>query len=61
MGRNTLGLASNSDTIQLIEDYSQKRLDFLRSLDGWRTFGNGWANRVTDVELEAKQIWSSHA
>ena len=61
MGRNTLGLASNSDPIQLIEDYSQKRLDFLRSLDGWRTFGNGWANRVTDVELEAKQIWSSHA
>jgi lysozyme family protein len=60
MGRNTLALAEKSDCVQLIEDYSQKRLDYLHSLNDWKTFGAGWGTRVADVEIDAKRIWSTH-
>ena len=43
-----------ADPVELIEDYSQRRLDFLKSLDTWPTFGKGWGKRVSEVELEAK-------
>ena len=54
LGKHTLAALQRADPTGLIEDYSQKRLDFLKSLPTWTTFGKGWGQRVSDVELEAK-------
>ena len=54
LGRNTLEAIREADPIELIEDYSQRRLDFLKSLPTWPTFGTGWGKRVSDVEIESK-------
>lgn len=54
MGKNTMAAIMDADPIELIEDYSQRRLDFLKSLPTWETFGKGWGKRVSEVELEAK-------
>lgn len=56
LGKNTLNAIDYTDHLELIEDYSQRRLDFLKSLPTWDTFGNGWRSRVADVELEAKKM-----
>jgi lysozyme family protein len=45
-----------ADPVELIEDYNQRRLDFLKSLPTWETFGKGWGKRVSEVELEAKSF-----
>ena len=54
LGKHTLASVQRVDPVGLIEDYSQKRLDFLKSLPTWPTFGTGWGQRVSEVELEAK-------
>ena len=54
LGKHTLAALQRADPVGLIEDYSQKRLDFLKSLPTWPTFGTGWGQRVSEVELEAK-------
>ena len=54
LGKHTLASVQRVDPMVLIEDYSQKRLDFLKSLPTWPTFGTGWGQRVSEVELEAK-------
>jgi lysozyme family protein len=54
LGPHTLGAINRADAIELIEDYSQRRLDFLKSLQTWDVFGKGWGRRVGEVELEAK-------
>jgi len=54
LGKHTLAALQRADSVGLIEDYSQKRLDFLKSLPTWPTFGTGWGRRVSEVELEAK-------
>jgi len=54
LGPKTMAAIKATDPVELIEDYSQRRLDFLKSLPTWETFGNGWGKRVSEVELEAK-------
>ena len=54
LGPHTMGAIKRSGAIELIEDYSQRRLDFLKSLPTWNVFGKGWGKRVEEVELEAK-------
>ena len=54
LGKHTLAALQRADPTGLIEDYSQKRLDFLKSLPTWTTFAKGWGQRVSEVELEAK-------
>ena len=54
LGKHTLAALQRADPTGLIEDYSQKRLDFLKSLPTWTTFSKGWGQRVSEVELEAK-------
>ena len=54
LGKNTLAAIQDADPVEFIEDYSQRRLDFLKSLPTWETFGKGWGKRVSEVELEAK-------
>ena len=54
LGKHTLAALQRADPTGMIEDYSQKRLDFLKSLPTWTTFAKGWGQRVSEVELEAK-------
>ena len=54
IGKNTMAAIMAADPVELIEDYNQRRLDFLKSLPTWETFGKGWGKRVSEVELEAK-------
>ena len=54
LGPKTLAAIQEADPVEFIEDYSQRRLDFLKSLPTWETFGKGWGKRVSEVELEAK-------
>ena len=54
LGKNTLAAINAADPVEFIEDYSQRRLDFLKSLPTWPTFGTGWGKRVSDVEIESK-------
>jgi len=54
LGKNTLAAIQDADPVEFIEDYSQRRLDFLKSLPTWETFGKGWGKRVSEIELEAK-------
>jgi len=54
LGRKTLAAINAADPVEFIEDYSQRRLDFLKSLPTWPTFGTGWGKRVSEVEIESK-------
>lgn len=54
LGPKTLAAIFDADPVELIEDYSQRRLDFLKSLPTWATFGKGWGARVSEVEMDAK-------
>jgi lysozyme family protein len=56
LGPKTLAAIMNADPVELIEDYSQRRLEFLQSLPTWETFGKGWGKRVAEVEMEAKSF-----
>ena len=56
IGKNTMTAIVAADPVELIEDYNQRRLDFLKSLPTWETFGKGWGKRVSEVELEAKSF-----
>jgi len=40
----------------LINDYCNARLNFMKSLPAWATFGNGWTNRVSKVEKRALEM-----
>lgn len=51
-GSITLALVkkAESDPVKLIEGYSDSRLQFLKSLKTWPTFGRGWERRVNEVK-----------
>jgi lysozyme family protein len=53
IGPKTLLAAGERNREQLIREYCQMRLDFLRSLRTWPTFGRGWARRLADVQHTA--------
>jgi lysozyme family protein len=54
LGKKTMAAILEADPVEFIEDYNQRRLDFLKSLPTWETFGKGWSKRVSEVELKAK-------
>lgn len=49
IGPATLVAVSNANLEKLIDDYSEARLNFMRSLTSWPTFGKGWERRVHEV------------
>lgn len=49
IGPATLAAVSNANLDKLIDDYTQARLEFMRSLPTWQTFGRGWERRVKEV------------
>ncbi len=42
-----------ADTIQMANDLCDRRLNFLKSLSTWDTFGRGWGHRVEGVRAAA--------
>lgn len=49
IGPATLAAVSNANLDKLIDDYSEARLNFMKGLTGWATYGKGWERRVNEV------------
>ncbi len=56
IGPKTLAKVKQQDLIEITNDICDRRLKFLRSLDTWSTFGNGWGRRVEGVRNTALEI-----
>jgi len=56
IGPQTLAKAVSVDSSQLIADYNDARMAFLRDLPTWPDFGNGWTTRVDTVTVEATNM-----
>lgn len=48
-----VSIAAKADARKLVNDICDERLRFLKSLKTWRTFGNGWGRRVSEVRAAA--------
>ena len=55
-GPATLAAVNEQDPAKLIAKYSDTRLQFLKSLRTWSTFGKGWERRVNEVENKALKM-----
>lgn len=53
IGPATLAAARACDPVQAINRACDARLDFLRGLGTWPTFGKGWARRVESIRATA--------
>ena len=61
IGPGTLGKVAAMPADDIVEKYQQIRLEFLRSLPTWSTFGRGWGRRVQDVQVTAVKMTESAA
>lgn len=50
MGAVTLDACAKRDPVDLIEDYCEARLAFVKKLSTFSTFGKGWTRRIRDVK-----------
>jgi lysozyme family protein len=51
-----VALATAADPVATIDRICDLRLEFLRALPIWPTFGRGWERRVAAVRSEAKSF-----
>jgi lysozyme family protein len=57
IGNNTLlAISQFKDVKMLVDEYCDKRLDFLQKLKTWPVFGKGWGRRVADVRESATRM-----
>ena len=56
IGPITLAAVKAQDPVELIENFSQAKEDFYRSLSTFETFGKGWLNRVSAVKIKASSM-----
>jgi lysozyme family protein len=56
IGPATMAAVNQADPTSLIEDFSNARLNFLRALNTWSTFGRGWERRVNEVKEESLRM-----
>jgi lysozyme family protein len=57
IGNNTLlAIGQFKDVKMLVDEYCDKRLDFLQKLKTWPVFGKGWGRRVADVRESATRM-----
>jgi len=64
MGPNTLYALNNytkdpNREIDMVQLLTKKRLDYLKSLSSWKTFGKGWTNRVIAMKDRALSLVGS--
>ena len=55
-GPMTMAAVQAADPVKLIEDFSQAKEEFYRSLDSFTVYGTGWLNRVAAVKLKASSM-----
>lgn len=53
IGPQTLAAVAKQNPLSLIEQYSEARRVFYKSLGAYVTFGKGWLRRTDEVEAEA--------
>jgi lysozyme family protein len=56
LGPISMAAVLAADPIKLIQDFSDAKEDFYRSLDDFKTYGTGWLNRVADVKVKASAM-----
>jgi lysozyme family protein len=56
IGPATLAAVSNANLHELIESFSEKRLEFMEKLPEWPIYGNGWERRVNEVAELAENL-----
>ena len=56
IGPITLAAVQKEDPLELIEKFSDAKVDFYRSLQTFETFGKGWLNRVEAVKIKASSM-----
>jgi lysozyme family protein len=56
IGPATMAAVNQADPTSLIEDFSNARLQFLKSLKTFPVFGKGWERRVNEVEAESLRM-----
>lgn len=49
IGNETVTYLLSKNPRQVINDYCDRRLEFLRGLPTWETYGKGWGNRVKAI------------
>jgi lysozyme family protein len=58
MGVHTISECEKYGAQSLIRDYCLHRLNFMKSLRTWATFGKGWERRVNEVRANAARMAS---
>jgi lysozyme family protein len=56
IGNLTINLASLTNPQMTIDKFCATRLEFLKSLSNWPSFGNGWERRIHEVQETANQM-----
>jgi lysozyme family protein len=56
IGPKTIEAVKSLDAEKLIDDFSEKRLDFMRNLSTWPVHGKGWERRVDEVAEMATKL-----
>jgi lysozyme family protein len=56
IGPATMAAVNKAVPASLIEDFSNARLQFLKALNTWPTFGKGWERRVDEVKAESLRM-----
>jgi len=59
IGPQTIAAAKKIMASTVIHNLCDRRMDFLRGLKTWPTFGKGWTRRVSDVRKDALSMWSA--
>jgi lysozyme family protein len=54
IGRETLGVAANTDPDEFLDKFSAAKEHFYRGLQTFDVFGKGWLRRVADVKQVAE-------
>jgi lysozyme family protein len=54
--KTLLAIGQFKDVKMLVDEYCDKRLDFLQKLKTWPVFGKGWGRRVADVRESATRM-----
>ena len=59
IGDKTIAAVNKADRLNLIEDFNDKRIEFLSILPTFNHFGRGWTARVNAVEDQSKGMSSA--
>lgn len=56
IGKQTIGLISKENPVELIREFQRYRREFYRKLKTFSIFGKGWIRRVEDIEEKAVKM-----